>query len=163
MKIIKGNFIYIELEDLSYVVKKGIGVPKNLIQMTIEQGYVFADKNNMYKFIGYKDPKIIEYFKEQDFVIDYEEIKDLSIDKLIQKCDRYIDDRDLLSEEYSMMDTYSKEKYKDDLKTIDDLEYKYYQVNKYLLFKSGDNEFGLPEEVYSPKKESILKNIFKKK
>lgn len=145
MKIFKDNIVYVQLEDLNYIIKKELDFPKNLIPKTIEQGYVFIDEKNQYNFIGYNEKNIVEYFKNLELIVDYDNIKNLSADELNRICNRLLHDKELSKED-----------------EYDSIEYKYYQINKFLSFKEGNEDLNLPEGVDYPKKDSIFKKIFKK-
>lgn len=163
MKIFRDNCVYVQLEDINYIINRNISCPRNLIHRTIEQGYVFIDEKNKYNFIGYNEKNIVDFFKGLDFIINYDEIKDLTNEELNDSCQNYINDKEALLEEYNYMSPANKRNIEDIISHINDLEYKYYQISKFLLYKKGNDNLVLPKGVDYPKKDNIFKKIFKKK
>ncbi len=160
MKIIRNDIIYIQLEDINYIVSRNFKFPRNIVIRTIEQGYVAIDEINKYDFICYKDTDIVDYFKDLDVIVNYDELKELSVNELRNKCDSYLDQKDMLLDSFNEMALEEKIVNHSILEEVNNIEYKYYQTNKYLLFKCGYDSFNLPKELQKEKK--IFKNIFKK-
>lgn len=162
MKIIRENCVYVQLEDINYLVNRNVQIPKKIIYRTLENGYLIIDESNKYSFIRYDEKEIIDFFKGLDVIIDYDSIKNLPTDQLDLYCDNISKVKD---EELDKFNKLSKEKRMSNQKQLDrinDLEYRYYQVNKFLLYKGGYDSMELPKEVKKEEKKSGLKNIFKR-
>ncbi len=74
MKIIRNDICYIEEEDIDF-----IGVLPQNICSAIEWNVYYSIK---FKLLRFKDKDIASYFLDKDFILDYDMVKDLSIDEL---------------------------------------------------------------------------------
>lgn len=160
MKIIRDNIIYVQLEDINYIVNRNIGCPKKIIKETLSQGYIAIDYDNMYDFVFFKDKEIIDFINKTSFILDYDELNMKSIKELNVMINNYLEEKKSLLDKFNSMTKYEKKE--DTLNNINDLEYKFYQVNKILLCKKGNDHLVLPEGIETPKK-NIFKKIFKNK
>lgn len=84
--------VYIHYDDLAQVLKnyKNTHVLDNLYKFEI---YCFNDTDWYHKqFIYYSDPKMVELIKKADYLIDYDEFRDLSFQSTSNKMASVIND-----------------------------------------------------------------------
>lgn len=162
MKIIRKDCVYVQLEDINYLANRKISMPKRVIHRALENGYLYVDETNKYTFIRYDENEIIEFFKDLSVVIDYDSIKNLPSDQLEQYCDNILKAKDEKLDKFNNLPKEKRMKREYDIEEINDLEYKYYQVHKFLLYKEGYDTMTLPKEIEKENKKGGLKNIFKR-
>lgn len=82
MKYIKNNKIYVQLYDLNYIIYNGAGItPKSVFDKALKQAVNMND-DNKYDYIEFDDNHEINYFEGLSFIINKDEIDNMSIDEL---------------------------------------------------------------------------------
>lgn len=79
MKVIRNDVCYIETEDIDFIGK----LSSNVIKERREKLYY----SPFIKFEKYKKDECVEFFREQDSVLDYNTVCDLSSEQLEEKID----------------------------------------------------------------------------
>lgn len=77
MKIIRDNVCYIEKEDIKFIRF----LPERVSKL-IDWDYSYSSE---FELLCFKDSYSIQYFLNEDFILNYEEVKDLSIEELNRK------------------------------------------------------------------------------
>ena len=74
MKIFKNDGVYVQKKDLNFIINSRIEYPK-----FINNGYYHCKtKKEEYDVVCFDQVDQIEYFQEQDWILDYSEVKILS-------------------------------------------------------------------------------------
>ena len=74
MKIITENSIFVQRNDITYLNQSNLEVPTSIFG----NGVSTTCNVNKYDFIEFKEKEEIDFFKNIDWLIDYNEVKDLS-------------------------------------------------------------------------------------
>ena len=75
MKIITDNAVYVQKNDIAYLNQTDLAIPASIFMKIF--GNDIVDDNNRYEFIKFDTPEEIEYFRNIDWMIDYNEVKNL--------------------------------------------------------------------------------------
>ena len=142
MKIICDNGIYVQKKDIAFVINNTEnGDHLKLININDE---------NIYEFELFSSPKDIEFFSNLDFIVNYDDIKNIDEDdviKLIQKANL---------EKIKMENTDSEKSNKNDILKQ---EYKIYSLRDALWFKQKYLKFELPDNIDKKNKNKKSKVI----
>ena len=82
MKILKDNKIYVQKNDMAYLNSSELDIPASIYMKVYGKGITIIDNSNRYEFIEFTDPKEIEFFQGLDWIVDYDEVKDLTEEEL---------------------------------------------------------------------------------
>ena len=153
MKIYYNNKIYVQVIDLMWLRTLNINIPYVIREPLVVTSYKLINgkiKNS--DFICFDDEKIIKYFYELDFIIDYDSVKDLSLYKLI------LYSNNIKSECNNFIKTYNKMDYYDKIRNAnlkDDINYlniKWFNIRDYILYRIGIIKYDLPNGVKERRK-----------
>lgn len=79
MKIITDNAVYVQKFDMTCLNQLGRAIPPSIFMKVSEgTGIVIIDHRNWNEFVKFDAPEEIEFFKSIDWIIDFNEVKDLS-------------------------------------------------------------------------------------
>ena len=90
MKRIKDGILYLQLEDLVVVWSMVLTAPEivgKLLQDGLPQTTMVTPDNCNDFFKASEDPECIDFFRKQDWLLDYDEVNSLSCSKLIEARD----------------------------------------------------------------------------
>lgn len=143
MKIITDNTVYVQKHDLIFLNHTGLPYPPSI---AIKVCSIVDDKNR-YDFVAFDKPEEIEFFKNIDWMIDYNAVKDLSEEEIIALGQRIVKERDDIALKINSM---SYKERKQNINMVSEwklLKFKMYSLRDFLLFKKGHIKMELPEEV----------------
>ena len=158
MKIITDGVAYVQKSDLFYLNTTGLSVPASILLKTLEVSIDSSD--NQYEFVKFERKKEVKYFRDMSCIIDYDQIKDLSIDELITYGQSIVEEKKKLESEYKPMDLKDKINNIDMLKKYKLLDFRMHSLIDAMICKSGKLPMVLPSELSDDKN---IKEFFKVK
>ena len=147
MKIITKNAIYVQKNDIAYLNHTDLPVPASIFMKIYGNGIVIIDDSNRYEFEKFESASEIEFFKELDWIVDYNSVKDLSDDEIIKMGQSIAQTKNQIAKQFNSM---SEDERKKNLKMITQcelLDFKMYSLRDILWFKQGHLKMTLPEDV----------------
>ncbi|MBR4830329.1 MAG: hypothetical protein IKZ96_00990 [Bacilli bacterium] len=80
MKIFTENAVYVQRKDIDYISNElSIILPASIITKTYGDGIQLIDSSHSREFIRFTEPEEIEYFRNEDIILDYNEVKGLTV------------------------------------------------------------------------------------
>lgn len=170
MKIIANNKIYVQYIDIANLMQMiegtNIKVPSKVINLVFRDIFI-CDDSNKYDLMEFEDKEAIDFFKNLDYIINYDEVKDLSFDEYMNMVKETYDKEVSLNEKFqSMSEKEQEENMEKIIKEFSLLEYKMESYKHILWFIEGHIDMKLPEGYSYPKRVkgfSKLLNKFKRK
>lgn len=86
MKLFRNNKVYVQMNDVMFAMNYSNAIPLVIINQ-IFTGVVIVTNDNENDFVSFDDKAAIDYFRKLDFILDYDDYKDLSIEKLDAKAE----------------------------------------------------------------------------
>ena len=144
MKIITNDTLYVQIKDLAYMSLNSMVIPFSLYVQILLDKNILNDKSKEYKFLKTDNPKDIEEFKKIDWIIDYNDLKDKSLEELNAFFKETNNKKNEILREYNNL-PYDKKKhytffYSEYLK----LEYKALSIYDFIQYRIGLLDFKLP-------------------
>ena len=143
MKVYMRDAVYVQKNDLAFLLKSGVQFPLLIYMKAFEILSEKIDDNNRYDFIKFEGEDEISFFDSLDWIIDYDNVKDLDEDEIIRM------GANIQGEQQKLLDTYNS--LSDDEKSSSDLaikanilSYKYYSLRDLYLFRKGVIKMTLP-------------------
>ena len=143
MKIITENSIFVQRNDITYLNQSNLEVPTSIFG----NGVSTTCNVNKYDFIEFKEKEEIDFFKNIDWLIDYNEVKDLSEDEIIRLIENTLKERNETEQKFNFMIPKQKKKNINLLFQCELLDFKKYSLRDILWFKQGKIKMNLPEGV----------------
>ena len=139
MKINNKKELYIQKIDLLYLIESHIPVPESIYIKTKRS--IINNQNN---FIKFTKPEDITFLNSIPWIIEYNDIKDLSIEIISQMINELYNKKELLKS--TIKPTNDKEKLKVFLE-IQTIELKIKSLQKILWYKKDNNRLNIPKKI----------------
>ena len=91
-------------------------------------GVTIINDSNRYDFVKFDEESEIEFFKGLDWMIDYNEVKDLSEDEIIKLAKNIEKEREKIATTFNSMSKKEKNQHIDMVTKCDLLEFKFYSL-----------------------------------
>ena len=166
MKIFKDDKVYVQLNDLAYLNSYGDEIPASIYLKVFGDGITIINDSNRYEFVEFDEPSEIEFFKGIDWMVDYNSIKDLSDQEIMDMGEQIAIEQSDVVLKYNNMTIDERRQNANLITRSDLLEFKFYSLRDILWFKQGHLNITLPDGVPYPesyKKSKGLKKAFKRK
>lgn len=151
MKILKDNKLYVQKNDMAYLNSSGLSIPVSIFLKVFGHGITIIDNSNRYEFIEFTDPKEIEFFQGQDWIVDYDTVKDLTEEEILQLGQEVAAEKKRRADEFNAKPKkYRQENYESVIAGLDLLDFKMYSLRDIIMFKKGELDFPLPAGVERP-------------
>lgn len=145
MKVFKNGKVYVQNEDLILILRSGELVPTSVLEKFYGNGPVIIVQDNMEDYVEFEETDQVEFFKRLDWIVDYDEVKNLSTEELEKLYDATKDEMVKIRNKYSDLsqndDCYEKDSIRFEL-----LGNKLYSLSKIQYFKARKLELALPNE-----------------
>lgn len=145
MKVFKNGKVYVQNEDLILILRSGELMPTSVLEKFYGNGPVIVVQDNMEDYVEFEETDQVEFFKRLDWIVDYDEVKNLSIEELEKLYDDTKDEMVKIRNKYSDLsqndDCYEKDSIRFEL-----LGNKLYSLSKIQYFKARKLELALPNE-----------------
>ena len=167
MKIITNDAIYVQKNDIAYLNNTNITIPASIFMKVFGKGIVIINDLNRYEFVKFEDKKEIDFFKQLDWIIDYEDVRNLNEKEILKLARTVADEKAKIALEFNKMSEKEMAANTDMVDEYELLKYKLYSLRDVLDFTRGELKFNLPEGVeyptyYQVKEEKGIKRLFKK-
>ena len=145
MKIITDNEAFVQFNDLGFLQSTDLAIPASIFLKVFGNEITIIDDRNRYNFVRFTEAEDIEYFKQLDWMVDYNETKDMSEEELISLIEKTLGEMDSISNAYDLIPTNQGKKRRELAKTFSLLEFKFYSLRNILWYKQGHISLNLPE------------------
>lgn len=166
MKIITNDAAYVQKNDIAYLTSFDSTIPASIFLKLFGNSITIIDDSNRYDFVKFEKESEIEYFEKIDWMIDYNEVKDLNEDEIIKKAEKIMKEREEIATTFNSIAECERKYHNDMVTKCDLLEFKIYSLRDFLWFKQGYIPMELPEGIDYPEgyvQENDLKKSLKKK
>ena len=154
MKIINDNCAYVQKNDLGFLNQTNIPIPASIFTKVFGNEVTIINDSNRYDFIKFENEDEIEYFKSIDWMIDYNNVKDLTERQTIRLSKRIIKEHEAIASTFNNMSEEEKENNKDMITKCELLKFKFYSLRDILWLKQGHIKMNLPKEFARTYKEA---------
>lgn len=149
MKIITENAAYVQKNDMVFLNQTDLPIPATIFMKTFGQGITIIDNSNRFDFIKFEDPSEIEYFRNLDWMIDYNDVKDLDESALIELGQSISNTRNEIVDRYNAMTEEEQIKNQQLVFECDTLEFKMHSIRDVIWYKQGHLPITMPKEIAS--------------
>lgn len=142
MKIETKHGIYIQNQDLAYLLQHDTNFPLSFFLILQQENIDQQFKQNQQQFHYYTSPLIIDYLKTNNYIIDYNQIKDFDIEE-IQELIGYINSQYQIEKRklnrLKKIEKQNNIKLDQQIMICQNLEYKIHSLNDVLTIKQELN------------------------
>jgi hypothetical protein len=145
MKVIYDNCVYVQKNDIAYLEASDLPIPASVFTRVFGNGITIIDDRNRYDFVLFKEKAEIDFFKGLDWMVDYNELKNLSEEEIIKLAENTNKERDEIVVTYNSMPVEERQKHGDMVTKCDLLEFKFYSLRDILWMKQGHISINIPK------------------
>ena len=136
--------VYVNLKDITYLYDKiEIKMPNSIFRKVPPQVIVKKEKNQ-FLFVRFDKKEEVEFFKKYDFIVDYANYKNLTIEEIRKKWAKTLELAENLTKIWNEIPLKKRKKNGCILKEIEDLEYKADWIKEIYLLKKEESNFKIP-------------------
>ena len=150
MKIVTDKAVYVQKNDIMYLYQSDLTIPGSIFIKVFGNGTVIINDDNRYEFIEFNEPDQIKFFQSLDWMIDFDEVKDLSEAEIIDLGQKIASERNSIAQKFNSMSPEEKEKNADMVFQCDLLDFKMYSLRDIYWLKQGKIQMTLPEGIEFP-------------
>lgn len=165
MKIFRDNSVYVQKNDIAHLNMTERLVPASIYMKVFGSGITIINDSNRYEFISYDGASEVDYFKSLDWIIDYDDVKEMSEDDIIEMAHDIAAEQSGIASVYNTMSDEERRYHPEMVDQCNLLEYKFYSLRDFLWFRQGHIQMELPEGVSYPSqmvRENGIKRFFKR-
>lgn len=162
MKIITDGAAYVQMNDLAFLINSDLTVPTSIYMDVLGDGPLVVNSTNRHDFYKFEGQSEIDYFAEADFIIDYDEVKDLSDEEIMDFGQNLADLKSRTAKKFNNMPDKEREQNMQLIEQCELLDYKMFSLRDFYLFKQGTIYMNLPDGIAYPswfKNRGIKKKI----
>ena len=145
MKVIYDNCVYVQKNDMAYLEASDLPIPASVFTRVFGNGITIIDDRNRYDFVLFKEKTEIDFFKGLDWMVDYNELKNLSEEEIIKLAENTNEERNEIAATYNSMPVEERQKHSDMVTKCDLLEFKFYSLRDILWMKQGHISINIPK------------------
>ena len=153
MKIIRNDKVYVQKNDLALLNRSDESIPAIVYYKMFEGGMMIVGDFNRDEFVEYNAAGAIDFFKNATWILDYDEVKDLTEEELDSLGEEIIDQRNSIATMYNGMTQEERAKNQALPTQCKFLEYKLMMLRDFELFKRGKKELTLPIGIEYPQRQ----------
>ena len=133
--------VYVQKSDMMYVTHNCDSFPAALMEDFFSD-IVIINGDNRNEFVRFTDPSEVDFFRKQEWIIDYRDFRNLSEAEIMDMGTSTIDELNAVAEEFNGT---KNEKKKEELyKKHELLDYKFNSIREFLWFKQGHIQYSIP-------------------
>lgn len=165
MKIFRNGSVFVQKQDMGLLMQMDSSIPYSIVLKVFGQGTVIIDEENRYEFIRFDDKHEVKFFKEQDWIVNYDDVKDLSQEEFVLLGQKNVQKQIEIAAKYNSLSIKERAKNTDFYDEYQKLQFQFDMLREILWFKQGHIKMDLPEEVDYPEtisEEKGIKKLFKR-
>lgn len=164
IKIITNDEVYVQKNDLAYLYSSSLPIPSFIYNKLLESIEGFIDDSNRYDFVKFEEKSEIEYFKGLEWMIDYNEVKDLSEEETTELLESIANEHETIAQKYNSMSDEERMHNIEMFNQCDRLEFKFNSLRDILWFKQRNIFMKLPNDYSNTSiQEKGIKKTFENK
>ena len=145
MKIITNDAAYVQKNDLNFLHLSDVPKTSSIYLSVFDWGKTRITDKNKNEFYRFENEEDIEYFKKLDWMVDYDEIKNLSDAELVKMGQSISIEKNRIGEVFNDMSIKERMNNTDMVLRHKVLEFKMKSLIDVILYKRGELSFELPE------------------
>lgn len=155
MKIITKDCAYVQYTDIAELINALIVTKTECPQNVLETCYgntFTCNSDNQFEFMEFYNDDAIEFFKNLNYIVDYDDVKDANDEVLANYSNTLTFNRNKMIQTYNQMPKQKQDEYQEDIKLRTRLlDHKIQTLEQFKLFKNGKLRMYLPEGITYPK------------
>ena len=147
MKIITSEAVYVQKNDIGFLNQTDLPIPASIFLKVFGNGITIIDNSNRFEFVKFEEESEIEFFKNLDWIVDYDSVKDLDESQIIELGNTVVQQKNNIATQYNSMTYDERRANKHMILECERLDLKILSLRDALWFKQGHIHFDLPDGI----------------
>lgn len=153
--------VYVQMQDIMHLNNTDMPIPAS-IYTKVFTGIVIVDDSNRFDFVRFDEEHEVKFFRELDFIIDYDQYKDLTDEQLEEEGQKLATKANEIAERWNAMTPEERQQNSNLLQEHENLGYMLNFLSEVYAVKHGKRSMPFPDFVKLPEKPK-KKPFFKRK
>lgn len=160
MKIITENSVYVQRKDIGELLRSDMPMPGLISVLGNSSFSTFIDEINGEKFVRLVEDNERDFFIKQDWILNLDEVKNLSFDELIKLGQQTSNERNDISNKFNSLPKKEKnELYDETILTCKLLDHKIRSIKDFIFIKKGLIAVPWPIDVKIPENMITISSV----
>ena len=142
-------------------------IPASIFLKVFGDGITIIDNSNRFEFIKFEEKSEIEFFKSQDWIVDFDDVKNLDDVQFIELGQSIAKQKNDIAIKYNAMSNEERVDNQYLFFECERLDFKMYSLRDILWLKQGHIHFDLPSGIHFPDssmkvKEKLSRRLLRK-
>lgn len=138
MKIITESSVYVQRKDIGELLRSDMPMPGLISLLGNSSFSAFINNINGEEFVRFVEDDECQYFMNQDWILDFDDVKNLSFDELIKLGQQTSNERNDISNKFNSLPKKEKnELYDETILTCKLLDHKIRSIKDFIFIKKG--------------------------
>lgn len=139
--------VYVQMQDLMFIVHDldDIAIPASIMNYFFSKSFVIVNDSNRFDFVKFDKEPEVAFFKTLNFIIDYNDYKDLTDEQFQERFKSVVGEYNGLAKKWNKMPETEREKNINLLVSIQKLEHTIKFIHELYDLKHGNSSMTLPD------------------
>lgn len=139
--------VYVQMQDIMYISNETyIPIPASILTKVFS-GVTIVDDSNRFNFVRFDEDSVVKFFKDLDFIIDYDEYKSLTDEQIEQRFKNFINEHNNYVKKWNEMSEMDREKNTDLFFSANNIEYVLNFIREIYSLKHNKTHMPFPDFV----------------
>ena len=143
--------VYVQMQDIMHLNNTGMPIPAS-IYTKVFTGIVIVDDSNRFDFVRFDEEHEVNFFKELEFVINYDQYKYLNDEQLKEEFQKLITRANKIAKKWNAMNPDERSLNSNLLQEHENLEYMLNFLSEVYAVNHGKRSMPFPDFVKLPEK-----------
>ena len=140
--------VYVQTQDIMYLNNEtDISIPASIFAKVFVGGVTITDASNRFDFAKFEDESEVKFFRELDFIIDYDQYKDLTDEQFMEEYQKLESKANEIDEKWNNMTEEEREENGSLYDEYCNIEYMLNFLSEIYAVKHGERQMPFPEFV----------------
>lgn len=136
--------VYVQMQDMMQLNQMDILIPAS-IYLKVFKGITIVDDSNRFDFVRFDEEYEVKFFKELEFVIDYDKYKDFTDEQLEEEYQKLAIKADEIAKKWNSMQVNERKKNSNLLQEHENLGYMLNFLSEIYAIKHGKRSMSFPK------------------
>lgn len=158
--------VYVQMEDMMRLNQSSIPIPVSIFEKVFTHGIIYVNSSNRFNFVKFDEEHEVNFFREIEFILDYDQYKDLTDEQLDKEGRELTNKANKIAEKWNSMSVDEKEQNSNLIEEHDNIYYMLHFLVEIIAVKHGKRSMPFPDFVKlptKPKKKGFFQRLFQRK
>ena len=141
------NVVYVQMQDIMFIVHDlaDIAIPASIMNYFFSRGFAIVNNSNRFDFVKFDKEPEVAFFKTLNFIIDYNDYKDLTEEQFQERFKSVVCEYNSLVKKWNKMSETEREKNENLFVSTQKLEYTIKFIHELYALKHDKSYMTLPD------------------